>query len=483
MVVNSLSFLVFFLVVFVVYYLPLFKKNARFQNIWLFITSYFFYGYADWRMIPLLLGATVVFYLLGLWLKKEMNNGRNRLASWITIVGVLLGVGVLLYFKYLNFFADSFATLLNSIGLHVTWTTLHIVMPIGVSFFTFKLISYVIEIHREHIDPSKDFIEFGTYIAFFPTILSGPIDRPAKFIPQLSSVRTLDYDFAVDGCRQILWGMFKKMVIADNCAMIVDECWGNLSGQSSLMLVVTMFVYMIQMYADFSGYSDMAIGVGKLLGIRIAENFRYPLFATNMAEYWRRWHMSLTSWLTDYVFMPLNVKFRDLANLGIILAIIINMLVVGFWHGANWTFGVFGLYHGLLFIPLILSGSFFKKTKMKTNAWDLPSFSDASKMLLTVTLAAFGLVIFRADNVAQAFQYVGGMFSFSGIGLENEMMMLRMAIFTLLMLAVEWRHRKSPFGLDLTIKSHVTKFVVYLFLIAMIFIYGGNAEQFIYFQF
>ncbi|KAA6306840.1 Peptidoglycan O-acetyltransferase, partial [termite gut metagenome] len=229
------------------------------------------------------------------------------------------------------------------------WSTFNIIMPLGISFFTFKLISYVIEVHRQHIEPTTDVVTFATYVAFFPTIMSGPIDRPNSFIPQLQSKRIFNYDLAVDGCRQILWGMFKKMVVADNCATAVNKIWTEYQGESGGQLLLVAVLFAFQLYADFSGYSDMAIGVGKLLGFKITKNFNYPFFKTNIAEFWRGWHISLTSWLTDYVFMPLNIKFRSIGKWGTIVAIIITFVLVGLWHGANWTFAVFGLYHGLLY--------------------------------------------------------------------------------------------------------------------------------------
>jgi D-alanyl-lipoteichoic acid acyltransferase DltB (MBOAT superfamily) len=359
MVVNSFSFLIFFVVVFIVYYLPVCRSNPRFQNVWLLLVSFFFYGYTDWRMTALLLGAILVFYYLGHWLRHEMDQEHTRKASHITTFSVVLGIAVLFYFKYLNFFADSIASVLQAIGFNVNWSTLNIILPIGVSFFTFKLISYIIEIHREHIQPSG-LLEFADYISFFPTILSGPIDRPNQFLPQLQRVHTLNYALAADGCRQILWGMFTKMCIADNLAMITNQAWASYSSLSSVTLLIAALIYPLQLYADFDGYSNMAIGVGKLLGFDIARNFNHPFLARNMAEFWRRWHMSLTSWITDYVFMPLNIAFREIGNWGIAFAAIINLLVIGFWHGANWTYGFFGLYHGLLFIPLVFSGAFGK---------------------------------------------------------------------------------------------------------------------------
>lgn len=305
MQVNSLNFLLFFTIVFVGYY-SVCAGKARWQNGWLLLASYVFYGIVEWKMIPLLLVATAVIYALGIGIERYNNSQCERKASLLTTLGVVACVGLLLYFKYLNFFIESFGAFLNVIGLQTNWPTFAIVMPLGISFFTFKLISYVVEVHRGHISASRDFVEFANYIAFFPTILSGPIDRPKAFLEQTSCGRTFDYAMAVDGCRQILWGMFKKMVVADNLAQMVNGTWTGPESQSSVALIIGALAYPLQMYADFSGYSDMAIGVGKLLGIRVAINFRYPFFATNIAEYWRRWHMSLTSWLTDYVFMPLN---------------------------------------------------------------------------------------------------------------------------------------------------------------------------------
>ena len=488
MVVNSLNFLLFFVVVFVVYYLPISRKSHKFQNIWLFLASYFFYGFADWQMIPLLLGATIVFYGIGLWLKSEMEKGHVKYASNITTLGVVLGIGVLLYFKYLNFFADSFAQLLKAIGFNVSWSTLNIVLPIGVSFFTFKLISYIIEVHREHIQPSKDFIEFGTYIAFFPTILSGPIDRPNKFIPQLRNNRNLDNNLATDGFRQILWGMFTKMCIADNLATATDTVWADFSSHSASTLLMIAIVYPIQMYADFDGYSNMAIGVGKILGIHVTRNFNHPFLARNIAEYWRNWHISLTGWLTDYVFSPLNIAFRNLENLGIIISVIINFILIGLWHGANWTFALFGLYHGILYIPLILSGAFGKKKKIKPGFKGLPKINDLSKMILTSILVSFGLILFRAENVGDALLYINGILSSSLLSLPMILIGKITILLIILLLVLEWcqREKEHPLQINPTIlenKKWLPYVLDYIVIVAIVMFGNFDSNQFIYFQF
>lgn len=482
MIFNSLTFLLFFIAVFLIYWFPL-KNTTRGQNIFLLLASYFFYGYADWKMLPLLIVATLIFYYLG---KAIAGAKSEKQGYWLTFVGVALGVGTLLYFKYFNFFIESFASLFNAVGLHANLHTFNIIMPLGISFFTFRLLSYIIDIYRGKGQPTDDIIAFGTYVAFFPCILSGPIDRP-QFIKQLQAKRDFNYDQAVDGCRQILWGLFKKLVVADTCAVYVDQVWGDISHQSGSTLVLAAILYSFQMYADFSGYSDMAIGVGKLIGFKIADNFKTPFFALNIADYWRRWHISLTSWLTDYVFMPLNIKFRDWGKWGMILAIIINMVLVGLWHGANWTFAVFGLYHGLLFIPLILSGSFMKKSKLQTNRLGLPVLKDFGRMVLTFTLVTIGLILFRAPSISAAWD--AGCTICSRTLLDTPYMLFAqdmafMAIGILVMMTVEWLQRNENHGLVMDrMNSRVLRYAIYIVLITMILWKGDSGDAFIYFQF
>lgn len=485
MALISLDFLVFFIVIFFVYYYPL-RNSSPSQNGLLLAGSYFFYGSASIQLLPVLIVSTLVFYTLGLAIHRVKSE---RKSSFLTTLGVLLGVGILIYFKYLNFFIDSFAEVFKIMGLNVQLSTFSILLPIGISFFTFRLISYVIEIYRGKMEPTKDLVAFATYIAFFPTLLSGPIDRPNTFIPQLHKKRMFDYSLAVDGCRQILWGLFKKMVLADNLAVFTDQVWGNIPGSSASTLVVAAVFYSFQIYTDFSAYSDMAIGMGKIMGFSITKNFNYPYFATNVADFWRRWHISLTSWLTDYVFMPLNVRFRNWGNWGIILAIIINMVVVGMWHGANWTFAVFGLYNGLLFIPLILSGSFFKKKKQKVGKYGLPAVSDLIRMVGTFMLVTFGLVVFRAKNTAEAINYIDGIFSSSLLStpvFESMGRVISTVILLMVFIVIEWLTRDKEYAIGtLEVKfKRPFRWAMYAFLIFLIGMYMATEESpFIYFQF
>lgn len=489
MVVNSFQFLAFFIVVFVVYYLPWMRQAKTRQNVWLLLTSYFFYGFVDWRMLPILLAVTIVFFFIGKVLRKYIDEGKTVPASRLTTTGVLIGIGILFYFKYLNFFADSVVQLLQSIGFGVSWSTLNIVLPVGVSFFTFKLICYVIEVHREKIMPSEDFLEFATYIAFFPTIMSGPIDRPGKFLPQLRKAHSFDFNLAMDGCQQILWGIFTKMVIADNLSSFTSEAWSSFGDKSSWELVYAVILSPLQVYADFDGYSNMAIGVGKILGFNITKNFDHPLLARNVSEYWRRWHISLTTWITDYVFMPLNVAFRNLDKLGIWLAITINLVVIGLWHGANWTYAVFGIYHSLLFIPLIWSGSFGKNKKLKEGKYGLPRFSDFLLMILTYVIIGFGHIIFFAKDVPSWGNFMTSMYA-GDWSFVNPLSVIgiRPLLYMALLFVIEWITRKKEFAIQRSSLLYSNKvvrlFVCDLLLALSIAVLGsGSASAFIYFQF
>lgn len=400
MVVNSINFWLFFAVTILPYFL-LYKAGNKWQNLWLLLASYFFYGWADWRMLPLLAVTTLIFYGLGIGIAKNVEINPKK-ASRLKTLGVIIGLGVLVYFKYLGFMIDQFAALFRSWGMNVGESTFSIVMPIGISFFTFKLMSYVMEINLGNLKPEKDIVKFGTYIAFFPTILSGPIDRPKPFMFQLGVERKIDAGNLSEGLKRILWGMFLKMCIADRIAPWTDAVFNNYAHHNATSIIVAAFLYLIQLYADFAGYSDMAIGVARMMGIKVAENFKRPLFALNITEFWRNWHITLTQWVTDYVFKPLTVTFRDWGMWGIYLATLINFVLIGAWHGANWTFVVFGAYHGLL---LILALALEKRRKKfeKKHCLKKNELYKWSRRLLTFVLCAIGMVLWRSASVEDFF--------------------------------------------------------------------------------
>jgi len=479
MSVNSIEFLLFFIIAFFVYFFLL-KEKTKKQNAFLLLASYFFYGYADLKMLPLLILATLVYYYLGIGIAHFNLNGTKKRGSTLTTLGIAFGIVLLLYFKYLNFFVTSFSEMFESVGFHTDPHTFNIILPLGISFFTFRLIGYVIEVNRGTLEPTRNILTFGTYVAFFPSLLSGPIDRPQKFIPQLEKKRPFNYEMAVDGLRQVLWGMFKKMVVADNLANVVNTIWSDYSNQSGSTLLLGAIFYSFQIYADFSGYSDMAIGISKILGFDVAKNFNYPYFSRNMSEFWRKWHMSLTSWLTDYIYIPLGGsrcnKARHFLNTMIVFTL------CGFWHGANWTFVLWGAYNGLLFLPLVLRKK-KKLSKVVAEGKLLPNITDLLNMLGTFLLATLGWILFRAESVGQAFDYIAHIFNVSKLAIPSKGEIGILYIVVLVM--AEWLQRKQEFPLQIeaVIKSPVLKWGLYYLVIVLILFFSGSTSQFIYSQF
>lgn len=485
MVVNSLAFLWFFLVVLVIYYLCQHKKEL--QNLFLLLSSYWFYSQVDIKMTLLLVILTLAFWLLGKGVAYYLDKEDERRAAIVTNIGVVIGIGALFYFKYLNFFAESVVSFASLLGIHLSWTALHLVVPVGLSFFTFKLMSYVLDIYNGKILPEKNAISFANFIAFFPTILSGPIDRPKPFLKQVNQVRLFNPDRFLIGFRRVLWGMFLKLCIANRLDIYVSAIFNNYEHHSTISIIFASLLYPLQMYADFGGYSEMAIGVALILGFQVAENFKRPFFSTDISEYWRRWHISLTSWLTDYIFLPLNIKFRRFGIQGTMLAIIINMLFVGLWHGANWTFFVFGLYHGLLFIPLLLSGHLNKKKEIKNRSNICSFFVLVTKILSTYFLVTIGQFIFRASTLSDACSIIyHSFYSWNG-GLFYDMPTLINAIICLTVLFYvdikeEWFTPKGANQPRWT-KPYQMDLILCLVIICILLFGVFDNNQFIYFQF
>jgi len=485
MVVNSLAFLWFFLVVLVVYYLLAPKKVL--QNFFLLACSYWFYAQVDLKMTGLLALLTLIFWGIGHGIGIAIEQEKEQLASRLTTLSVVIGIGALFYFKYLNFFIGSFVAAADLIGLHLSWTASHIIVPIGLSFFTFKLMSYPLDIYHGKINHERNIFNFANFIAFFPTILSGPIDRPKPFLKQLAQTRLFNPDNLMTGFRRVLWGMFMKMCIADRLDLYISAVWNNFEHHSAVSILFASLLYPFQMYADFSGYSEMAIGVSLMLGFKVAENFKRPFFSSNISEYWRRWHMSLTSWLTDYVFMPLNIKLRDWGTNGTIAAIMLNMLFVGLWHGANWTFFFFGLYHGLLFVPLMLNGQFFKKAKVKVNSYGFPIFNITTKMIGTYLLVTFGQFLFHANSMTDAIHILEHTFTnLEGPLFIDMSTLINAAICSIALIYVdiqeEWFPHKKLY-LPKFAETWRCELTIAIEIIAILLFGIFDNNQFIYFQF
>ena len=354
MLVNSIIFWIFF-AIFLIPYFTLMRGSNKIQNLWLLAASYVFYGYADWRMAVLLLAATIIFFGLSLALKSPTptlprregdSDGAKRHRKTLVILGIILGVGMLLYFKYLNFFIEQFAALFGLFGLRTNFSSFNIIVPIGISFFTFKLIAYVVEVYKGNMEPCRDFVTFASYIAFFPTIMSGPIDSPKLLIPQMAKARSWNNNQVVEGMIRVLWGMFMKMCIADKVSPYTDAVFNNYYHHSGLTIAVASVMYTFQIYTDFSGYSEMAIGTSQIMGFRVTENFMRPYFSQNVGDFWRRWHASLMNWFRDYIYFPLGGSRCSKARM--YWNTMVVFMVSGLWHGANWTFIFWGAYHGLL---------------------------------------------------------------------------------------------------------------------------------------
>ena len=468
MLFTSIEFFVFLPVVFALYWLL--RKQLRLQNLLVVAASYVFYGWWDWRFLLLIAFTSACSYASGLLI----GGGHwRKTALWCNVI---INLAILALFKYYDFFAAELASLLGCSGDSVM---LHLILPVGISFYTFQALSYSIDVYRNKLEPTRDVVAFFAYVSFFPQLVAGPIERATNLLPQFQRQRQFDYTMAVDGIRQMLWGFFKKVVVADNCAVYVDDIWGNIAGQSSIDLALAAALFSIQIYCDFSGYSDIAIGTAKLFGIRLMRNFNVPYFSRDIAEFWRRWHISLTTWFRDYVYIPLGGSRVSKAK--VVRNTFVIFLVSGLWHGANWTFIAWGAFHALLFLPLILMGKNRKYTDTIAEGRWLPNLKEMGQIALTFVLTALGWILFRSQSIGEAMSFYTGLVSGGWTGFNPPM---RAVTFVALMLVVEWLQRGREHGLDMSGVHYITvRYACYLAVLAVIFVYGVFNETFIYFQF
>ena len=481
MLFNSFEFAIFLPIVFLLYWF-VFNRNLRLQNAFVLCASYVFYGWWDWRFLILIAFTSLCSWASGLLIEKFRSE--HRKAKFVSIANIVVNLLILGVFKYYNFFVQSFADVF--LGGNADGLLLKVILPVGISFYTFQALSYSIDVYKQKLEPTKDIIAFFAFISFFPQLVAGPIERATNLLPQFQKPRMFDYATAVDGCRQILWGLFKKVVVADNCAVIVNQIFSDYADKPGSVLMVGALFFTFQIYGDFSGYSDIAIGTAKLFGVRLMRNFKVPYFSRDIAEFWRRWHISLTTWFRDYVYIPLGGS--RCSKVKIVRNTFVIFLVSGFWHGANWTFIVWGAYHALLFLPLILLGKNRKYTDTVADGRLFPNLKELFQMLLTFLLVTIGWVIFRAETIVDAWQYISSMF-----GLELWKVSYRFflyplhgeAWFVMIMLVVEWLQRGKEHGLDVrTIKYGGVRWVIYTFFVVMILAFRSIDETtFIYFQF
>jgi len=478
MVFNSIEFAIFLPIVFLLYWF-VFNRNLKLQNLFIVIVSYIFYGWWDWRFLFLIAFTSFCSWGSGLLIQRFRDE--NRKAKTISAINIILNLAILGVFKYYDFFATSFANAF--LGGGTEGLLLNIILPVGISFYTFQALSYSIDVYKGKITPTRDIVEFFAFVSFFPQLVAGPIERATNLLPQFQKRRAFNYSEAVDGCRQILWGLFKKMVVADNCAVYVDNVFNSYQDQSGSTLLLAAILFTFQIYGDFSGYSDIAIGTSKLFGIKLMRNFNVPYFSRDIAEFWRRWHISLTTWFRDYIYIPLGgsrcSKWKVVRNTFIIF------LVSGLWHGANWTYVAWGGYHAVLFLPLILLERNRKYTDTVADGRLLPNIRELLLMFLTFFLVVIGWIIFRSGSIGQAWEYIMSIFDSSLLTMPFLYVGTKKALFfALLMLLVEWFFRKKDFALQLSSSCHDwVPFIVCYSLIIIIMEFGANSQSFIYFQF
>ena len=510
MLFNSFEFAIFLPIVFLLYWfvfdyvLSKYKRQLLWQNLFVVVASYIFYGWWDWRFLILIAITTLLSFLSGIGIEYAPTQ-RGKKA--VMIANIIINLGILGLYKYYDFFATQFARLF---GIESDFLLLHLILPVGISFYTFQALSYSINVYRKQIQPTHDIVAFTAFLSFFPQLVAGPIERATNLLPQFQKKRTFDYATAVDGMRQILWGLFKKIVVADNCATYVDTVFADISNQSGSTLLLAAVLFTFQIYGDFSGYSDIAIGTAKLFGIKLMRNFNVPYFSRDIAEFWRRWHISLTTWFRDYVYIPLGgsrpalparlevkserLKARYTKWIAVRNTFVI-FLLSGFWHGANWTFVLWGAYHALLFVPLLLlnKNRRYRDTvatitlpngTIKTK-W-LPSLKEAGQMLLTFALAVLGWIIFRATGLKTLSAWMSGICDSSLFGvpyLINRQYYIPLAISILVLILVEWINRTKEHGFVLNIRYKWLRLIIYYSLIFAIVANFGQEQSFIYFQF
>ena len=481
MLFNSIEYAIFLPIVFLLYWF-VFNKNLKLQNFFIVVVSYVFYGWWDWRFLFLIAFTSLCSYVSGLLIEKfREDSGKAKAVNVLNIVVNLLILGV---FKYYDFFVTSFANAF--LDGRTEGLLLKVILPVGISFYTFQALSYSIDVYRGKLAPTRDVIQFFAYVSFFPQLVAGPIERATNLLPQFAKPRTFEYETGVDGMRQILWGLFKKMVVADNCAVYVDQVFSTYQTQSGSTLLLAAILFAFQIYGDFSGYSDIAIGTAKLFGIKLMRNFNVPYFSRDIAEFWRRWHISLTTWFRDYVYIPLGgsrcSKWKIVRNTFVIF------LLSGFWHGANWTFIAWGAYHALLFLPLILMGKNRKYRDVVAQDRALPTLKELGQMLLTFFLVVIGWIVFRAESIGEAWEYFGGICDSSLLTipwLKTRSFYVPLMVSILIMSVVEWIGRDSNYCFEIIgrRKAWIRVISYYLLILSLFYLAPTENVQFIYFQF
>ncbi len=479
MLFNSVDFAIFLPIVFVIYWF-ITNRNLKLQNALIVVASYFFYGLWDWRFLSLIAFSTLVDFFVGNVLSRTENKAKRKLLLYTSII---VNLGFLGFFKYFNFFAESFSDAFTLLGRPIDPTRLNIILPVGISFYTFQTLSYTIDVYKKKLEPTQDIIAFSAFVSFFPQLVAGPIERATNLLPQFYVKRQFNYIQAVSGLRQVLWGLFKKVIIADNCATYANLIFNNSDNYNGSTLLLGALFFSFQIYGDFSGYSDIAIGTSRLFGFNLMNNFSFPYFSRDIAEFWRRWHISLSTWFRDYLYIPLG------GSKGNMLKRIRNTFIVfvisGFWHGANWTFIFWGLLNSILFLPLLLTNN--NRRNIETVELRHKIFApkkDTVKIVITFILVTLTWVSFRAENMHHVFIYYGKIFSVSLFKMP-EVLPIDVLGLIIVFLFIEWVGRFGNYAIENigNIMNKPWRWAFYIALIISIIVLGGEQQEFIYFQF
>jgi alginate O-acetyltransferase complex protein AlgI len=484
MLFNSLDFVIFLPIVFLLYWF-VFNSNRKYQNIFLVVVSYVFYGWWDWRFLGLIVLSSIVDYVIGIKMSDEVNDKKRKL---LLVLSLMVNLGILVYFKYFNFFVESFVEAFTYFGIAFKPATLQIILPVGISFYTFQTLSYSIDVYRRKLEPTKDVVSFFAYVSFFPQLVAGPIERAKHLLPQFFTPRVFKYDYAVSGMRLILWGFFQKIVIADGCALYVNDIFANYQTYSSPVLILGAVLFSFQIYGDFAGYSNIAIGVSRLFGFDLMQNFKYPYFSRDIAEFWRRWHISLSTWFRDYLYIPLGgsrgSKLTQIRNVFIIF------IVSGLWHGANWTFIIWGALNALFFLPLLLLGKNKRYTVSLKDLNHIPGIRTLFNILMTFTLTTLSWIFFRSNTITDAVSYLKRIVintDYTSLSSNSTMnhTIWPLFIFLCLFIVIEWLNRDSEtvIGKFLLERKFMRYSFYFLILLLVIININNEASSFIYFQF
>ena len=479
MLFNSPDFALFLPMVFCLYWSA--RRNMRIQNLLVVAASCVFYGWWDWRFLGLIAFTAFWSYMSGL---VELKRWTEKPSRMLLVCSLAVNLGVLGYFKYCNFFMEQAADLLRAFGFDPHLPALRVVLPVGISFYTFQALSYTIDVYRRQVRPTRDLVAFFAFVSFFPQLVAGPIERASKLLPQFLQARRFDHAEAALGCRQMLWGFFKKMVVADNCAMVADRLLDGGGSSNGLGIGLGMLLFTIQIYGDFSGYSDIAIGCARLFGIKLTRNFACPYFARDVAEFWRRWHISLTTWFRDYLYIPLGgsrcSRWRQVRNTFVIFT------VSGLWHGASWTFVCWGVFHAALFLPLLLGGRNRRNLDTSAEGRALPTLRELRQMGVTFLLVAIGWTFFRAPDMPTACSWLGSiadMRTYAALSGMSSGSLWAALGGTAVLMTIEWIGRRDPFGLMRMPRWRLPRWSFYYAIVLAIFFLTPGGSNFIYFQF